>query len=139
MKASVKSDYACRAVEALALHFPNPTPLCIDEIARRQSIPANYLVQILLELKHAGLIKSQRGKTGGYVLARAPREIVFGDVLRAVQGAVIDFPSLTEANCPAEIKFAWRRVKTAAEDAADGITFEEIRAAAKRPSLSYEI
>ena len=139
MKASVKSDYACRAVEALALHFPNPRPLCIEEIARRQSIPQNYLVQILLELKRTGLIQSRRGKMGGYVLFRLPREITLGDVLRAVQGEVLDLPSLSEPDCPEEIKQAWRRVKTAAEDAANGVNFEQICGAARRVPSTYDI
>jgi Rrf2 family protein len=139
MKASVKSDYACRAVEALALHYPEPQPLCIEKIARRQRIPPDYLVQILLELKRSGLIQSRRGKTGGYALARAPRQITIGDVLRAVQGEVMDLPSLADPDCPAEIKTAWRRVKSAAEDAANAISFEEITAAARHPSPMYDI
>jgi Rrf2 family transcriptional regulator, cysteine metabolism repressor len=139
MKASIKSDYACRAVEALALHYPNPQPLCIEEIARRRRIPQNYLVQILLELKRHGLIQSRRGKMGGYVLARAPEQITLGDVLRAVQGEVMDLSSLSKPDCPGEIKAAWRHVKTAAETAANEITFEKICAAADHPSPMYHI
>ena len=138
MKASVKSDYACRAVEALALHHPNTRPLRIEEIALREAIPANYLVQILIELKSKGLIQSRRGKAGGYALAKTPREITVGDVLRAVQGDVLEMPLLLEARCPEEIKRAWRRIKEAAEQAADGVTFEEICAEAKsRPEMYY--
>ena len=98
----------------------------IEEIARKESIPANYLVQILIELKSKGLIQSRRGKAGGYVLAKLPREITVGDVLRAVQGDVLEMPMLGEARCPEEIKRAWRRIKHAAEGAADGTTFEDI-------------
>jgi len=138
MKASVKSDYACRAVEALALHHPNTRPLRIEEIALREAIPANYLVQILIELKSKGLIQSRRGKAGGYALAKTPREITVGDVLRAVQGDVLEMPLLLEARCPEEIKRAWRRIKEAAEQAADDVTFEEICAEAKsRPEMYY--
>ena len=138
MKASVKSDYACRAVEALALHHPSARPLRIEEIATREAIPANYLVQILIELKSKGLIQSRRGKAGGYALAKAPREITVGDVLRAVQGDVLEMPLLSEARCPEEIKRAWRRIKDAAEEAADDVTFEEICAEAKsRPEMYY--
>ena len=138
MKASVKSDYACRAVEALALHHPNTRPLRIEEIAHREAIPANYLVQILIELKSKGLIQSRRGKSGGYALAKTPREITVGDVLRAVQGDVLEMPLLLEARCPEEIKRAWRRIKQAAEQAADDVNFEEICAEAKsRPEMYY--
>src|SRR5436309_14764966 len=73
MKASVKSDYACRAVEALALHHPDTRPMRIEEIAQKEAIPSNYLVQILIELKSKGLIQSRRGKAGGYMLAKSPR------------------------------------------------------------------
>ncbi len=139
MKASIKSDYACRAVEALALHFPNPQPLPIDEIARQRSIPANYLVQILLELKRSGLIQSHRGKTGGYNLAKPPPKITLGDVLRAVDGEVLDLPHLTDPACPEEIKRAWRKLKYAAENAADSVTFEQICAEARNQVLMYHI
>ena len=139
MKASIKSDYACRAVEALALHHPNSRPLRIEEIAKREAIPANYLVQILIELKTNGLIRSQRGKAGGYNLARSPREITVGDVLRAIQGDVLEMPLLGESRCPDEIKRAWRRIKVAAEGVANGITFEEICADASGRSAMYYI
>jgi Rrf2 family transcriptional regulator, cysteine metabolism repressor len=138
MKASVKSDYACRAVEALALHYPNAQPLRIEEIAERESIPANYLVQILIELKSKGLIQSRRGKAGGYNLAKSPREITVGDVLRAVQGDILEMPLLVESRCPDEIKRAWRRIKVAAEEAADEISFETICAEANsKPQMYY--
>ncbi len=113
--------------------------MCIEEIAQLRRIPANYLVQILLELKHAGLIQSRRGKTGGYVLARHPGQIKLGDVLRAVQGEVIDLPSLSEPGCPEQIKQAWRRVKAAAENVADNINFEQICDAGRVSSPVYDI
>ena len=139
MKSSIKSDYACRAVEALALHYPNRQPLTIDRIARQRAIPANYLVQILLELKHNGLIQSYRGKAGGYVLAKSPKGITLGDVLRAVHGEVLDLPHLNDSSCPEEIKRAWRRVKLATEAAAESVTFDQICAEAQQPAETYDI
>lgn len=139
MKSSIKADYACRAVEVLALHHPGVEPLCISEIARQRSIPVNYLVQILLELKRGGLIVSHRGKAGGYVLARSPREISLGDVLRAIHGAVLDLPHLADATCPEEIKRAWRRIKSATENEADNITFDQVCAEARHPAFMYHI
>ncbi len=103
-----------------------------------RAIPANYLVQILIELKSKGLIQSRRGKAGGYALAKTPREITVGDVLRAVQGDVLEMPLLLETRCPEEIKRAWRRIKEAAEQAADDVNFEEICAEAKSgPEMYY--
>jgi Rrf2 family protein len=57
-----------------------------EALARAQSIPLRFLEQILLDLKHAGLVSSQRGAEGGYWLARAPAEISLADVIRAVEG-----------------------------------------------------
>jgi Rrf2 family protein len=139
MKLSVKADYACRAVEALALHHPNSRPLRIDDIAQREKIPANYLVQILIELKGKGLIRSQRGKAGGYLLAKSPKDISIGDVMRAVHGELVELSALTDSTCPLEIQRAWNRIKLAAEQVADTMTFEEICAEANGKTQMYYI
>lgn len=126
MKLSVKSDYAARAVLGLARHFPNETALRVEGIAAAQGVPANYLVQILIELKAKGIAKSVRGKEGGYLLARSPAEISLGDVIRAVHGEVFDTPALTDMNCAPELRAAWLRLKTAMDQAADKITFQQL-------------
>ena len=138
MKLSVKADYACRAVEALSLHHPNARPLTIDEVAHRGAIPASYLVQILIELKGKGLIKSQRGKAGGYMLAKPPKEISVGDVVRATQGELVELSVLVDSASPQEIQRIWRRIKFAAEEVADNVTFEDICAEASvKPQMYY--
>ncbi len=126
MKLSVKSDYAARAVLGLARHYPTGEVLRIEQLATGQAIPPNYLVQILIELKAQGIVKSVRGKEGGYLLARAPVEISLGDVLRAVHGEVFDTPALTDPNCLPELRSAWRRLKTSVDEAADQITFQQL-------------
>lgn len=139
MKVSIKTDYACRAIEVLALHHPNSQPMRIDEIARQKDIPANYLVQILIELKGKGLIRSHRGKAGGYVLAKLPREITFGDVIRAVHGEIVEMSALGGGACPQEIRQAWQRIRSAAEETADSINFEQICAEATGRMPMYYI
>jgi Rrf2 family protein len=126
VKLSVKSDYATRAVLGLARHFPNKTALRVEDLASEQGVPANYLVQILIELKSQGIARSVRGKEGGYLLARAPSDITLGDVLRAVHGEVFDTPALTDANCAPELRRAWQRLKSAVDEAADKITFQQL-------------
>ena len=126
MKLSVKSDYATRAVLGLAKHFPRLPALRVETLAAGQGVPANYLVQILIELKAKGIAKSVRGKEGGYLLARPPGEITLGDVLRAVHGEVFDTPALSDANCPPELRRAWLQLKSAVDDAADKITFQQL-------------
>ena len=59
-----------------------------DRIARAQAIPLKFLENILLDLKHAGLVQSQRGAEGGYWLAKAPEQIVLAEVIRAVEGPI---------------------------------------------------
>lgn len=110
----------------LARHFPGGAALKVEELAAENDIPANYLVQILIELKARHIVKSVRGKEGGYLLARPPAEISMGDVLRCVHGRVFDPPALSEARCPAELRSAWKKLQTALDETADGITFQQL-------------
>jgi Rrf2 family cysteine metabolism transcriptional repressor len=126
VKLSVKSDYAARAVLGLARHYPTGLAVRVEDLASAQGVPANYLVQILIELKAQGIAKSVRGKEGGYLLARAPSEISLGDVLRAVHGQVFDTPALSDHNCAPELRKAWQRLKSAVDEAADGVNFQKL-------------
>jgi len=126
VKLSVKSDYAARAVLGLARHYPSGEALRVEDLATEQGVPANYLVQILIELKAQGIARSVRGKDGGYLLARAPAEITLGDVLRSVHGTVFDTPALSDPDCPAELQRAWQKLQAAMESAADSVTFQQM-------------
>jgi len=126
VKLSVKSDYAARAVLGLARHFPSGEALRVQDLASEQNIPANYLVQILIELKAQGIARSVRGKEGGYLLARTPAEISLGDVLRAVHGTVFDTPALSDPDCAPELRGAWLRLQKTVEGAAESITFQQL-------------
>jgi Rrf2 family protein len=126
VKLSVKSDYATRAVLGLARHYPTGEALRVEDLAVEQSVPANYLVQILIELKGQGIARSVRGKEGGYLLARPPAEISLGDVIRAVHGTVFDTPALSDTDCPPELRRAWQRLQQAVNDSADEITFQRL-------------
>ena len=85
MKVSAKSDYAVRAAAELAA-AQSDRPLKAERISEAQGIPIKFLEAILLELKHAGVVKSTRGADGGYALARPASEISIADVIRAVDG-----------------------------------------------------
>ena len=126
MKLSVKSDYAARAVLALAQRHQEGLACRVEDLAGENGIPANYLAQILIELKSNNIVKSQRGKEGGYLLARPPVQISLGDILRSVHGQVFDTPALTDAQCPVELRESWRLLQKKLEDAADGITFQDL-------------
>lgn len=139
MKLSVKSDYAARAVLGLARHFHRGVAVRVETLATEQNVPANYLVQILIELKLKQIVKSQRGKEGGYLLARAPGEITLGDILRAMHGHVFDTAALTDPHCAAELRDAWKSLQQAAEQAADAITFQQLLEATDGKAKMYYI
>lgn len=86
MRLSAKAEYACVAVLELAAHHGSPQPLSVKAIAEQHGIPQRYLVQILLQLKGAGLVASTRGAAGGYTLAVPPEQITVADVLQAIDG-----------------------------------------------------
>jgi len=85
MKLSKKSEYGLRALLELTLAHGRTT-LQRHDIAYRQHIPIEFLEQILLSLKRAGLISSRRGVKGGYVLIKQPKEITLGQVIRTLDG-----------------------------------------------------
>lgn len=85
MRVSAKADYAVRAALELAA-TSGARPLKRDQISVAQGIPSKFLETIMLELKHAGIVKSTRGAEGGYSLARPADDISVADVIRAVDG-----------------------------------------------------
>ena len=85
MRISAKADYAVRAVVELA-GAPEGQPVKAERVATAQGIPLNFLENILGELRHAGIVRSQRGAEGGFRLARPAEQISIADVIRAVEG-----------------------------------------------------
>lgn len=85
MQVSAKADYALRAALELAV-AESEGPLKGLQISQSQNIPLKFLENILLELKHAGLVRTQRGASGGYWLARPAAEISLAKIIRVVEG-----------------------------------------------------
>jgi len=81
MKISAKTDYACRALLELSLHWPNIEPVQLNTIAKNQNIPIKFLTQIMLTLKQMGYIYSIRGKKGGYLLVQGPNSVRLSDIV----------------------------------------------------------
>jgi Rrf2 family protein len=86
MRISAKAEYACLAVIELARTGGDGSPKRVRELAEAQNIPERYLIQILLQLKAAGLVHSSRGSVGGYQLARSPAQISVAEVIAAIDG-----------------------------------------------------
>lgn len=86
MNFCAKTEYACLALVELARRHASRTPAPVREIAEAQRIPEKFLVQILHQLKSAGLVVSARGASGGYLLARDPEETTLDEVIDAMEG-----------------------------------------------------
>lgn len=86
MNLSAKTEYACLAMLQLAQEYASGEPLQIRRIADVHGIPSRFLVQILLQLKGAGLVASTRGASGGYRLARSPSKITLAEVIEVMEG-----------------------------------------------------
>jgi Rrf2 family protein len=93
MKISTRGRYGIRLLIDLAEHLSEPH-VALANIAERQSISVRYLEQVVIILRRAGFIRSVKGASGGYALARSSQDIVIGDVLRVLEGdmLVVDPP-----------------------------------------------
>jgi Rrf2 family protein len=100
VRVSAKADYAVRAALELAA-AEGGKPVKGERIAQAQAIPIRFLENILVELRHAGLVKSQRGAEGGYWLARPASEISLAEVLRAVEGPIAN----VRGNFPQDVEY----------------------------------
>ena len=87
MKISAKTEYACVAMLELASRYGSGEPVRIRKIAERHDVPPRFLVQILLQLKGAGLVASTRGAAGGYNLIRPPDQVSLGEVMQVIEGS----------------------------------------------------
>src|SRR5438552_17681075 len=92
MRITAKADYAVRAAAELAAAESDGALVKGEQLARSQSIPQNFLENILTELRRAGIVRTRRGADGGYRLARQAAEITVADVLRAAEGPLAAVP-----------------------------------------------
>jgi Rrf2 family protein len=110
MRITAKEDYAVRA--ALELAIANGGPLKREQIAQAQAIPTAFLQNILIELRHAELVEAQRGRDGGFRLARPADQITIADVVRAVSGPLATVrgvrpPAVEYSDSAESLKAVW--------------------------------
>ncbi len=144
MRISAKAEYACVAMLELAANFADPQPLPIKAIAEAQEIPQNFLVQILLQLKTAGLVVSVRGASGGYQLARPPQSITVADIINAIDDrAAAPRSALAKGRHSPVVGVLlaiWQEVQAEEQRALQRITLAElVRRIQEDHSLSYQI
>ncbi|HWA67702.1 MAG TPA: Rrf2 family transcriptional regulator [Mycobacteriales bacterium] len=136
MRISAKSDYAVRAMAELAAAGTGGS-VKAEQIALAQDIPLNFLLGILRELRNSHLVRSQRGREGGYVLSRSPAEITLADVIRAVDGPLANVRdlSLTELSYPGaaeSLRDVWMAVRGSLREVLENVTVADL-AAGKLP------
>ena len=137
MKLSVKVDYACRVLAQLARQYGKNRLAHIEELARIEAVPANYLVQILSELRNGGLITSRRGKQGGYALARPPEAITLYDIVKLIEGDLLELSGNGDGQSGRRISQVWREVREAMEEKTKAYTLDKL--VAKGPGEMYYI
>lgn len=129
MKISTKGRYGLRAVIDIASQNQKE-PASICSIAARQHLSESYLEQLIPKLKKAGIVKSSRGSSGGYLLARPAGEIMVGDVLRALEGD-LNVSNCAEKSEHCEIfdscstKYIWKRINESISAVVDHMSIEE--------------
>ncbi len=134
MRLTTKSRYGTRLVLDLAI-YAKKGPVPLGDVAKRQKISVKYLEQLILKLKKAGFIESQRGPFGGHMLAKPPNEITIGDIVRVLEGsaAITDCAEMDEQLC-AECnragdclsRWVWVEASKVMFDRLDQITVESI-------------
>jgi Rrf2 family protein len=131
MRVSAKVDYAVRAGAELAAAGEGPVKG--ERIAQAQEIPLKFLENILLDLKHAGLVQSQRGAEGGYWLARPPEEIALADIIRAVEGPIANVRGLRPeqvvySGAAEPLRDAWVAVRANLRSVLENVTLADLAA-----------
>jgi len=131
MKISAKTEYACVAMVELSSTYGSGEPVRIRKIAERHDVPPRFLVQILLQLKGAGLVASTRGAAGGYHLLRAPDEVSLGEVMDVIEGSSSTGNgkgSSASPDSPAVkvLMKAWQDVSKVERDMLHGISFADL-------------
>jgi Rrf2 family protein len=129
VRVSAKTDYAVRALLELAV--ADGGPVKGERLAQAQAIPLKFLENILTDLRHAGIVRAQRGAEGGYWLARDAGEITLGEVIRAVDGPLAsvrgEAPEDVAYDGPAEhLRTVWVALRASMRSVVDEVTLADV-------------
>jgi len=131
VKVTAKADYAVRAV--LELATVDEGLVKGERIAHAQGIPLKFLENILIDLRHAGIVHAQRGAEGGYRLARDPAQVTLGEVIRAVEGPLANVrgnrpESLAYEGTAEPLKDVWVAVRASLRSVLESVTLADLAA-----------
>ncbi len=145
MKFGVGVDYCLKALITLAERYPTAQPYRVEEIAAVQNVPENYLRRLLIELKRGGLVLSQKGPSGGYMLARHPSKITMAEVVQIIEGDYVPVECLEDGsnalcqradNCA--MRDVWNEVRESVNAILSGVTLQSL-AERRRTALHFQI
>ncbi len=138
---SARTEYACLAVMQLAASFGTDRPVRLRSIAQAHGIPAHFLVQILQQLKGAGLVASTRGAAGGYHLTQDPATITLADVMCVIEGDTTTIVRACGRDTPQSqaLLSVWNQVALTQREMLAATTFQELleRAAVTTDPMYY--
>jgi Rrf2 family transcriptional regulator, cysteine metabolism repressor len=144
MKFGVGVDYSLKALLLLAERYPASLPVRVEEIAAAQDIPENYLRRLLIELKRGGLVASQKGPSGGYMLAKPPARITMADVVEIIEGDYTPVECLEDSSsmCPrgqsCAMRDVWREVRDSVHGILSRVTLQALSEKRKH-AINYSI
>ena len=133
---SAKTEYACVALLELALHHNDPTPLRLKAISEKHAISHRFLVQILLQLKAAGLVASTRGASGGYHLGRPPDRITIADIVNVIDPPEPTRPDEVHTSLARAVHVVWAQILSAQRKILETTTLAHLVA---RSQAEYDI
>jgi Rrf2 family protein len=133
MRISQKLDYACRAMVQLAKRHDGETLTRLEDLAQREAVSANFLVQILNDLKRGELIVSRRGKAGGYLLNQEPKKITLLQIVEAVEPSLLTFSTPSDGDSGAAVRAVWEKVSAQTREHLASIDLNQLGARGNEP------
>ena len=137
VKISVKIDYACRVLAEMARFQGTGELAQIYHLAKTEAVPANFLAQILGELRNGGLVVSKRGIQGGYALAKPPDQISLYDIIKVIDGELIEFSGNYDGRSGLRMKEIWGDIRATLDEKAKSYTLDTL--VAKDDAEMYHI
>ena len=130
MRVSAKSDYALRALIAMAGRSDGRA-VSAEELGRLQDIPHGFLQAILADLRRSGIVMSQRGQSGGWRMAREADSVSVADVIRAVDGPLVSVyglrPEAVNYNEAAEVlQHVWIAARRALREVFEDVSIQQL-------------
>lgn len=143
MRLTMKGDYGLRAMIDLAAHSGRG-PIPSSEIAARQMVPEHFLDQLLISLRRAGLLRSQRGPQGGHMLARPASQISMYDVIVALEGVTapidcVPSPQSCQLATGCGMRDVWVQIEEFARDLLSRTTLDDLAQRHRSPIEAQEV